>query len=119
MTSDTSWLLKIPPEQLNALLASARLDWIALVSEDAATSLVQDPHSWSKDEFEKKYLFWDSIDGRWVAIDNTSGDCFIEEFFEWEHAVMWLKDESLGPVEAETIRKKEAKGKESQNGRAE
>ena len=51
---------------------------------------------------EKGLFISDKVDPgskKWVAIDNTSGDCFVEEFEIYDDAIIWL----LGLKEAEPL----------------
>ena len=40
-------------------------------------------------------LFWYEEDGKYIACDNNTGDCFVEEFDNWADCIMWLVDEVM------------------------
>lgn len=40
---------------------------------------------------ETKGYFFDEKSGKWVAFDNSSNDCFVEEFNSEGEAIGWLK----------------------------
>lgn len=42
--------------------------------------------------FDPLGLFYLESNGRFVAIDNSSGEAFIEEFNDEEGCLQWLKD---------------------------
>ena len=40
---------------------------------------------------ESKGYFFDNKYGKWVAFDNSSNECFVEEFLDEDQAMSWLK----------------------------
>ena len=42
--------------------------------------------------YTPKGLFWLEADGKFIAIDNSSGEAFVEEFIDKEECLQWLKD---------------------------
>lgn len=42
---------------------------------------------------EAKGYFFDEKSNRWVAFDNSTGDCFVEDFNAKPKAIGWLKGE--------------------------
>ena len=38
-------------------------------------------------------LYWYEEDGRYIACDNSTSNCWIEEFDNWADCIMWLVDE--------------------------
>ncbi|WP_236092977.1 hypothetical protein [Bacteroides thetaiotaomicron] len=42
---------------------------------------------------ETKGYFFDSKAGKWVAFDNSTNDCFVEEFDKESEAIKWVKGE--------------------------
>ena len=50
----------------------------------------------NKEIKENKCYFKDN--NKWIGIDNTSGDCFVEEFKELENCLDWLNGESVDTI---------------------
>lgn len=42
---------------------------------------------------ESKGYFFDNKSGKWIAFDNSSNECFVEEFMDEGRAISWLKGE--------------------------
>lgn len=48
--------------------------------------------------YRERLLAFDMVSGKWIAADNTTGDCFTEEFQSIERAIEWIVDEE-GPAD--------------------
>lgn len=71
---------------------------ISKVTIDKINSVIEN----MKDEnFYGKY-YAEEKDGTWVAVDNSTGDAWTEEFSSEENAIKWLEDTSLNPEDLET-----------------
>lgn len=46
---------------------------------------------------EDRFLAFEKPANKWIACDNSNGDCFVEEFAGFERAIEWLIGEE-GPV---------------------
>lgn len=42
---------------------------------------------------ESQGYFFDNKSGKWIAFDNSSNECFVEEFMDEGRAISWLKGE--------------------------
>lgn len=76
------------------------------ISENAANQLIQKKEKYA---CEEKHLFIVKLDNnQCIAIDNTTGECFVETFRNKNDAYIWL----LGLKEAEPLKAAEEKLKE-------
>ena len=61
--------------------------------------------------FEKKLApegrFYCEDNGVWVACDNTTGDCWVEEFKTEEGAIGWLEDDDAYAMNNYTLSEQE------------
>lgn len=55
-----------------------------------------------KDESLYGKYYAEENDGTWVAVDNSTGEAWTEEFSTEENAIKWLTDTSLNPEDLET-----------------
>lgn len=98
--SAANWQRWIPDADLRGILGSGRLGGIRVVAINEVQRLLEDgPREdglYGKESQRHKYLAFDPIDMQWVAIDNTEGQAFTEEFPQWERAVAYLHGDGIG-----------------------
>jgi hypothetical protein len=92
-----SILQEAPESSLSALLASGLIrEGTKIVPIEDLESLLENPCDWRNPEKEGKYLSYDPKGpGRWITIDNSSGDCWTEEWAHWESALEYLADDAI------------------------
>lgn len=44
-------------------------------------------------EYEKKYICFDEDSKKWIGIDNSTMECWVEEFEDKETCIQWLNGE--------------------------
>ena len=72
----------------------------ALTPEEAETYIIM----WSADPSSvERGLFLAPEDNCWTAIDNSSGDCNVEDFKTLNAALLWLEDGYISAEEAKRI----------------
>jgi len=83
---------------LSALLAAVgEYLGIRFAPKETVEALVMSEPSWGNPEKKASYLCYDPDTpercGRWVAVDNRTGDAWTESFKSAGIAIAWLRDE--------------------------
>jgi hypothetical protein len=66
------------------------------VSERFVQKLIEHGERWKMKRYRALYLAKE--EGWWVGVDNTTGDCFVEDFRTRRAAMMWLENpRAAGP----------------------